>query len=289
MATRSYVGIEREDGTIDAVYIHWDGYPERRGRAFEQGGYVTREKVEELIRRGGASSIILESYSNIYDEPAVTFQSRQDYADAFRNSSIEYLYLFCRGEEKWRYMVADCCDPTDALQSFKSWELLMSTRDEEKLERKDGERFEYKDRAGQTHELVVVENDGDVGCYGCFFCWTKGDTLDERCVRDDEDKKQTGECARDDYCVYFALASDVARGEAREAFDSGHKDYEIAEKMIQATLDTITSSDVLVGEIEKILSAARGEIDEGGDYDDGFYDDEDSDYDDTDDGDEDEQ
>lgn len=258
MATRSYVGIERENGAIDAVYIHWDGYPKRRGRDFERGGYVTREKVEELIRRGSASSIILKSDSNVYDEPAITFQSREEYAAAFRNSCIEYLYLFCRGEEKWRYMVADCCDPADALRSFMFWELLPSTRDGEKLERKDGERFEYKDRAGQTHELVVVENDGDVGCYGCFFCWTKRDTLDERCVRDDEDKKQTGECARDDRLFHFALASDVARGEAREAFDSGRKDSEIANKVISALSARIASFD-LEYEVIKALEAARGE------------------------------
>ena len=77
------------------------------------------------------------------------------------------------------------------------------------IQRNIGEVFEYKDQAGETHELIVVENCGDNGCYKCFFCWTKDGTLDERCVRTKEDKDQTGECSFENHCVYFVPVKDV--------------------------------------------------------------------------------
>lgn len=82
-------------------------------------------------------------------------------------------------------------------------------------ERAAGEKFVYVDWAGVEHELVVEENRSDVGCYGCFFCWTKKNTVDERCVAEGNDWKQIGPCAGradESEVVYFALASDVGRG-----------------------------------------------------------------------------
>lgn len=128
----------------------------------------------------------------------------------------------------------------------------------ERLERCIGERFEYEDQAGETHELVVVKNNGDVGCYGCFFCWTKEHTTDERCVRTDDDKKQTGECSFDDCCVYFASTHDVRRGEARKEYDAGGKDREIADKVVTALMNKIASFD-MKWEVVEALAAARGE------------------------------
>lgn len=126
------------------------------------------------------------------------------------------------------------------------------------IRRNIGEVFEYEDQAGETHELVVVKNNGDVGCYGCFFCWTKEHTIDERCVRTDDDKEQTGECAFDDYCVYFASTNDVERGKARKEFDVGGKDWEIADKVAAALTNVITSFNMRE-EIVKALASARGE------------------------------
>lgn len=77
------------------------------------------------------------------------------------------------------------------------------------MERNIGEVFEYEDQTGGIHELMVAENCGDNGCYKCFFCWTKEGTLDERCVRTDEDKEQTGECVFENHCVYFVPTKDV--------------------------------------------------------------------------------
>ena len=32
MATRSRIAIEKENGTVESIYCHWDGYPENNGR-----------------------------------------------------------------------------------------------------------------------------------------------------------------------------------------------------------------------------------------------------------------
>lgn len=126
------------------------------------------------------------------------------------------------------------------------------------MERNIGEVFEYEDQVGETHELVVVKNNGDNGCCGCFFCWTKENTCDERCVRTSEDKEQTGECVGDNHCVYFASTDDVARGEKRKEYDRGGKDREIAEKVLSALVNKLKSFD-MKWEIVKELAAARGE------------------------------
>lgn len=56
MATRSYIGLETEDGIAQAVYCHWDGYPEYNGKMLLKH-YSTREKVKELIALGSLSSL----------------------------------------------------------------------------------------------------------------------------------------------------------------------------------------------------------------------------------------
>ncbi len=56
MATRSRIAIEKEDGKVESIYAHWDGYPEGNGaKLFEH--YKDREKVQSLIDLGDISSL----------------------------------------------------------------------------------------------------------------------------------------------------------------------------------------------------------------------------------------
>ena len=48
MSTRSRIGIEREDGEVQSIYCHEDGYPKGVGKILKQY-YQNRDKVEELI------------------------------------------------------------------------------------------------------------------------------------------------------------------------------------------------------------------------------------------------
>lgn len=56
MATRSEIYLEKEDGTFDYVYCHWDGYPEWNGRILLKH-YNDVEKVKALISLGSISSL----------------------------------------------------------------------------------------------------------------------------------------------------------------------------------------------------------------------------------------
>ena len=59
MATRSFIGIKNEDGSVDSIYCHWDGYVENNGQILCIG-YTTEEKIRMLISHGSASSLGLE-------------------------------------------------------------------------------------------------------------------------------------------------------------------------------------------------------------------------------------
>ena len=56
MATRSMIGLQAEDGTIEAIYCHYDGYPEYQLHTLRKH-FSTPEKVKELMKGGDISSL----------------------------------------------------------------------------------------------------------------------------------------------------------------------------------------------------------------------------------------
>ena len=56
MSTRSHIGIRNEDGSLDVIYCHWDGYPSYNG-ALLLHHYQAPEKIRELIALGDISSL----------------------------------------------------------------------------------------------------------------------------------------------------------------------------------------------------------------------------------------
>ena len=56
MGTHSYIGRERDDGSVQYVYCHWDGYPTHNGRILLEH-YSSRERVEQLLALGELSSL----------------------------------------------------------------------------------------------------------------------------------------------------------------------------------------------------------------------------------------
>ena len=55
MSTRSAIGVQLEDGSIRAVYCHWDGYPRYNGRILYEN--YERDKVLILMEHGDLSSL----------------------------------------------------------------------------------------------------------------------------------------------------------------------------------------------------------------------------------------
>lgn len=56
MSTRSYIGIQHNDGSVDVIYCHSDGYLSNNGKLLFEN-YQDPEKVQELINLGGLSCL----------------------------------------------------------------------------------------------------------------------------------------------------------------------------------------------------------------------------------------
>ena len=55
MATRSRIAIENQDGTVQSIYCHFDGYIDGVGKTLFN--HYDREKLEKLIELGDISSL----------------------------------------------------------------------------------------------------------------------------------------------------------------------------------------------------------------------------------------
>lgn len=123
MGTRSAIGIKNSDGSVTAIYCHWDGYPSHNGRIL-QDHYSDLGKVYELLALGDLSSLAEEIGSKhpfeTYDIPEKVreawktwctaygrdrgetgiesrdFVSLADYFNRF-GGGAEYFYLFDNG------------------------------------------------------------------------------------------------------------------------------------------------------------------------------------------------
>ena len=122
MSTRSIIGTTQEDGTIRAIYCHFDGYPEGVGATLAEH-YSDDVKVEQLINLGNLSSLGKEigeahdfnksgefpDWCNAYgrdrgeaEQEAESFEIIRELLEYATNSWAEYVYLF-NGKE-WTYL-----------------------------------------------------------------------------------------------------------------------------------------------------------------------------------------
>jgi hypothetical protein len=113
MATRSTIGIKSEDGTVKAIYCHWDGYPAGVGLGLIDN-YNSKAQAEALIALGGFSSLmetLEETKAGAYktaSDSVRTFTGVQDWLDNF-NSGEEYAYLYEDGKG-WVYFSDEAFD-----------------------------------------------------------------------------------------------------------------------------------------------------------------------------------
>ena len=119
MATRSRIAIEKEDGTVESIYCHWDGYPENNGKILVEN-YKDHKKVQALIDLGDISSLapnveaapdaghtfndpvdgVVVAYGRDRGEIAVGKKSHASVPDFFNGDIEEYGYLFTQ-EGQW--------------------------------------------------------------------------------------------------------------------------------------------------------------------------------------------
>ena len=123
MSTRSYIGIELDDGRIMGSYCHSDGYLTYNG-AMLLDHYSDRAKVEKLISFGDMAA--LSEYIDPFSGREHNFDHRQEGVTVFYgrdrgekgteprivdledinspHSWIEYCYVYGK-DGKWRYFV----------------------------------------------------------------------------------------------------------------------------------------------------------------------------------------
>ena len=120
MATRSAIGIVESDGSVNAIYCHWDGYVEAVGQTLVRF-YHNLYLASELIDMGDTSSLGESLDTSVFyyrdrNESATTTQSKYfpnvtEYLNHYCARGCEYFYLYIGNE--WQYSTND-------LNGFKS-------------------------------------------------------------------------------------------------------------------------------------------------------------------------
>ena len=103
MATRSTIGIKKEDGTIDLIYCHWDGYLEGVGKTLKQN-YTNEQKIQQLISLGSVSSLgdeIFPKTNHSFDSPEknVTVFYGRDRGE----TDVDYIKVYSLDEYKKQF------------------------------------------------------------------------------------------------------------------------------------------------------------------------------------------
>ena len=110
MATRSRIGIELENGRVQSIYCHFDGYYKGVGQEL-MDSYTDREKVEKLIALGALSYLKAEvdptgphSFDNPQDGVTVAYH-RDRGEDYLRNqASIDFTIESFFNSDRYTYL-----------------------------------------------------------------------------------------------------------------------------------------------------------------------------------------
>ena len=115
MATRSTIAIQLENGTINQVYCHWDGYLENNGKILMKY-YNNAEIIKELISKGSISTLgininpskVSKVYFNSPQKDVCVFYSR-DRNEELYNSSFENFEEYSKNGnfEEFNYIFKD--------------------------------------------------------------------------------------------------------------------------------------------------------------------------------------
>lgn len=105
MSTRSGIAIKHQDGSLESVYCHCDGYTSHNGVILHDF-YKTAEAVQELIDGGDMSSLSdVDGGANYYDDDdgKMVFENYEALRKDFVESDREYQYVFDEITGKWSY------------------------------------------------------------------------------------------------------------------------------------------------------------------------------------------
>lgn len=87
MSTNSTIAKKNADGTITAIYCHWDGYPSNNGRILLEH-YTDEAKIDELLALGSLS-VLGESIGEKVDFDTFTSKAGTSQCLAYRRDRNE--------------------------------------------------------------------------------------------------------------------------------------------------------------------------------------------------------
>lgn len=92
MGTRCLICVRREDGKVDAVYCHYDGYPSGVGATL-MSYYLDKRLLKALIDGGNMSSLgeSIETTEFNGNDPAHTFKNLEEAKNA--GFDISFMYV----------------------------------------------------------------------------------------------------------------------------------------------------------------------------------------------------
>ena len=120
MATRSFIGIQNDNGTVTGVYCHFDGYLDGVGATLREH-YTDRGKVRRLVELGSLSSLGRDigekhdfdarRYGELVDATTAYHRDRgeelsiSEYPSPtsikFEDGGYEYIYVYTK--DGWTY------------------------------------------------------------------------------------------------------------------------------------------------------------------------------------------
>lgn len=159
MATRSLIGIEQENGTIEFVYCHYDGYLAGVGKTLLDH-YSDPYTLSRLIENGDISVLgeridpLVESHSFRYPEEGTTVFYHRDRGEEKQPkglaSSLQELCDMSGEHFGAEYVYVLCLDDTWFVYNRYSGEVLIEGKAEAAIEK---EHRDYLKRIEMAEEL----------------------------------------------------------------------------------------------------------------------------------------
>lgn len=154
MATRSAIGFMRNDGTVRAVYAHWDGYLSHVGKILIENYDLLG--VDDLCDLGDISSLGETIEDTVFygrdrnedDVEAHEFASEQEFVDWYDDSEFFYLIK----DDKW-YVSEHCAEFLPLEDRLKATKVEYT-----KYVRNDFD----DDRTNARDQIIDLVNEGEV-------------------------------------------------------------------------------------------------------------------------------
>ena len=165
MSTRSAIGILHDDGSVESIYCHHDGYLSGVGATLNKY-YSSKESILNLMSHGDVRSLgsTVGETDFFPDCPSTTYDSLGWFWEEFSYSDQEYCYLYTK-EMGWVYTTVK--NPNE-IREWKSVsnELVLKKANNE-IEQLKGtikrlqSAVDYLlDGSGETVKDVLISDDG---------------------------------------------------------------------------------------------------------------------------------